>query len=86
MSGIELYATSSRQLRVEAPEEGDGVSLGGAVAAGIERALSEGLGAGLSHPATVEMKTALPPAKRSVRESGEVTKAKRGRGKAAARR
>ena len=86
MSGIELYVTSRRKLRVEAREEGDGVSLGGAVAARIERAFSQGLGAGLFHPATVEMKTALPRAKRPVRETGEVTKAKRGRGKAAARR
>ena len=38
------------------------LSLGGAVAARIERAFSEGQDAGLIHLATVEMKTALPPA------------------------
>ncbi len=61
MTSVELYVASRRQFRVEAREE-DAVALGGAVAARIERAFSEGQGAGLIHLATVEVKTALPPA------------------------
>jgi superfamily II DNA or RNA helicase len=61
LTNIELYVTSRRQFRVE-PREPDGVSLGSAVAARIERAFCAGQGEGLIHLATVEMKTALPPA------------------------
>jgi non-specific serine/threonine protein kinase len=62
MTNVELYVTSRRQFRVEAREADDMLPLGSAVAARIERAFSEGQGAGLIHLVTVEMKTALPPA------------------------
>lgn len=61
-SGLDLYVTAQRQLRVDSVRDDGGKTLPSAAAARILRAFQGGQGAGLLHLATVEVKTPLPPA------------------------